>query len=61
MTFIQSLVRLIKLGKISLEDALSHSDNPDELKLEMRGISKGGRSGLFDATQGAPAASSQTY
>ena len=61
MTFNQSLVRLIKLGKISLEDALSHSDNPDELKLEMRGISKGGRSGLFDATQGAPAASSQTY
>jgi twitching motility protein PilT len=48
MTFNQSLVRLLRLGKISLEDALSSSDNPDELKLEMRGILKGARAGQFD-------------
>ena len=48
MTFNQSLVRLLRLGKIGLEEALSSSDNPDELKLEMRGIMKGARAGQFD-------------
>jgi twitching motility protein PilT len=48
MTFNQSLIRLLRLGKIGLEDALSASDNPDELKLEMRGILKGARAGQFD-------------
>jgi twitching motility protein PilT len=48
MTFNQSLVRLLKLGKIGLEDALAASDNPDEVKLEMRGIMKGARAGQFD-------------
>lgn len=47
MTFNQCLVRLIRMGKISLAEALESSDNPDELKLEMRGISKGSRSGVF--------------
>jgi twitching motility protein PilT len=49
MTFNQSLIRLLRLGKIGLEDALASSDNPDELKLEMRGIMKGARAGQFDA------------
>jgi twitching motility protein PilT len=48
MTFNQSLVRLLRMGKIGLEDALAASDNPDELKLEMRGILKGARAGQFD-------------
>ncbi|HHI80009.1 MAG TPA: PilT/PilU family type 4a pilus ATPase [Planctomycetes bacterium] len=42
MTFNQSLIRLYESGNIELEDALSASDNPDELKLQMRGITKGG-------------------
>jgi twitching motility protein PilT len=48
LTFNQSLVRLLKIGKISLEEALASSDSPDELKLEMRGILKGTRAGQFD-------------
>ena len=43
MTFNQSLIRLFEAGNISLEDALAASDNPDELKLQMRGITQGGR------------------
>jgi len=42
-TFNQSLVKLYKQGKISYEDALASADNPDELKLEIRGIAKGGK------------------
>ena len=42
MTFNQSLIRLYESGNIELEDALAASDNPDELKLQMRGITKGG-------------------
>jgi len=42
MTFNQSLIRLFQAGNISLEDALASSDNPDELKMEMRGITQGG-------------------
>ena len=41
MTFNQSLVRLIRMGEISVEDGMAASDNPGELKLELRGISKG--------------------
>ena len=41
MTFNQSLIRLYEAGNITYEDALANSDNPDELKLQMRGISKG--------------------
>ena len=43
MTFNQSLIRLFQAGNISLEDALSASDNPDELKMQMRGITQGGK------------------
>lgn len=42
MTFNQSLSKLFEAGNISLEDALASSDNPDELKMQMRGITKGG-------------------
>ncbi|MEN8151824.1 MAG: PilT/PilU family type 4a pilus ATPase [Planctomycetota bacterium] len=42
-TFNQSLVKLYKQGRISYEDALASADNPDELKLEIRGIAKGGK------------------
>ncbi len=51
MTFNQSLVRLIRQGEISLDDGLAASDNPGELKLEMRGISKGRNAkAAFDGT-----------
>jgi Tfp pilus assembly ATPase PilU len=45
MTFNQSLSRLVKAGKITVEDAVAASDNADALKLELRGISKGARVG----------------
>jgi len=41
MTFNQALANLIRQGEISLDDGLTASDNAGELKLEMRGISKG--------------------
>ncbi|PIE24372.1 MAG: type IV pili twitching motility protein PilT [Planctomycetota bacterium] len=41
MTFNQSLIRLFESGNIAYEDALASSDNPDELKLQMRGITRG--------------------
>ncbi len=41
MTFNQSLIRLFQAGNISLEDALAASDNPDDLKMQMRGITAG--------------------
>jgi Tfp pilus assembly pilus retraction ATPase PilT len=40
-SFYQSLVKLIKEGKISQEDALDFADNKDELMLALRGIKKG--------------------
>ncbi|MEE2887588.1 MAG: PilT/PilU family type 4a pilus ATPase [Planctomycetota bacterium] len=42
MTFNQSLIRLFEAGNISMDDALAASDSPDELKMQMRGISAGG-------------------
>jgi twitching motility protein PilT len=42
MTFNQSLIRLFQAGNITLEEALAASDNPDELKMQMRGITQGG-------------------
>ncbi|MCK6482251.1 MAG: PilT/PilU family type 4a pilus ATPase, partial [Planctomycetes bacterium] len=44
-TFNQALHILYKGGLISYEDAIANADNPDELKLEIRGISKGGKGG----------------
>jgi len=42
-TFNQSLKRLVEVGAISYDDALASSDDPDELGLELRGITKGNR------------------
>ena len=52
MTFNQSLIRLFEDGNISLEDALSASDNPDELQLQMRGITAGGQAAIHAAPTG---------
>ncbi len=41
MTFNQSLIRLFDAGNIALEEALAASDNPEELKMQMRGITRG--------------------
>ena len=43
MPFNQSLIRLFEAGNIALDEALAASDNPDELKMQMRGITAGGR------------------
>ncbi len=40
-TFNMSLRALYQSGVISLEEAMAAADNPDELKLEIRGIQKG--------------------
>ena len=40
-TFHQAISELYKTNLISYEDALASSDNPDELKLELRGVTKG--------------------
>jgi len=42
-TFDQCLARLYKEGRIDYHDALATADNPDELKLEIAGISRGTR------------------
>lgn len=39
-SFDQCLVRLVKAGKISAEEAVSFSDNPDEFSLALKGIKK---------------------
>ena len=39
-SFIQSLVKLVKEGKISEEDAITAADNRDEFTLALRGIKK---------------------
>lgn len=44
-TFNQSLKKLYTEQFITLEDAMAMSDNPDELQLEIRGISKGAKVG----------------
>ncbi|MDA0933324.1 MAG: PilT/PilU family type 4a pilus ATPase [Planctomycetota bacterium] len=48
MTFNQSLSRLFEAGNISLDDALAASDNPEELKMQMRGITQGGKTTMSD-------------
>jgi twitching motility protein PilT len=40
LTYNQSLKNMLERDLITLEDALSAADSPDELKLELRGISK---------------------
>lgn len=41
-TFDQGLLSLYKAGKISIENALENSTNPDELMLAIRGVKSGG-------------------
>jgi twitching motility protein PilT len=40
-TFNMSLLAHLNAGRISLDDALNASDNPDDLKLVLRGVTKG--------------------
>jgi twitching motility protein PilT len=47
-TFNQSLKQLYQGDLVSLEEALAASDNPEEFKLELKGISKGSRAADFD-------------
>jgi len=47
-TFHQALVYLYRDGAISYEDAMAAADNPDELKLELKGITKGSAAADFD-------------
>ncbi|MHC4831012.1 MAG: type IV pilus twitching motility protein PilT [Planctomycetota bacterium] len=47
-TFNQSLRRLYEAERITLEDAMGAADNPDELKLEIRGIIRGNRTSDYD-------------
>ncbi|MBI4612950.1 MAG: PilT/PilU family type 4a pilus ATPase [Planctomycetes bacterium] len=49
-TFNQSLKQLFEDDLVTLEDALAAADNPDELKLEIRGITKGTQSGMYGST-----------
>ncbi len=49
-TFNQSLKVLLEKDLITLEDALAAADNPDELKLELRGISRDVRYGTEGGT-----------
>jgi len=53
-TFNQSLVGLVRDGLIEVEEALQAADNPDELKLALRGITKG--VSTIDATYAEPPA-----
>jgi twitching motility protein PilT len=55
-TFNRSLVDLVQTGLIDYEDALSAADSPDELKLALRGITKGVSS--LEATYAPPPTSS---
>lgn len=55
-SFNQSLAQLIRDGLISLEDGLEAADNPDELQLTLRGISKGvSNSDVAFGSMGQPA------
>ncbi|RMG09363.1 MAG: PilT/PilU family type 4a pilus ATPase [Planctomycetota bacterium] len=47
-TFNQSIRALYQDDLISLEDAMKLADNPEELKMELRGIVKGARATDFD-------------
>lgn len=47
-TFNQALKILLQQDLITVDDALANANNPDELKLEIRGIQKGSKTGDFD-------------
>lgn len=46
-TFNQALIKLYNDKKVTLEDALAASSNPDELKLILRGVEGGDTTSLF--------------
>ncbi len=54
-TFNQSIVQLYRDELVDLETAMGLADNPDELKMELRGIVKGTRSSDFDFGPGTDA------
>jgi twitching motility protein PilT len=54
-TFTQSLVQLVKDGHVDVEDALRYADSPDELRLALRGITKGAGRDSVDAGEERPA------
>ena len=56
-TFNQSIVQLYRDELIDLETAMGLADNPDELKMELRGIVKGTRASDFDFGPGTDAKS----
>ena len=41
-TFDQDLVRFCKEGKITVEEAMDKSSNPDDLALKLRGVVRSG-------------------
>ena len=47
-TFNQALRKLYQNDWVTLEDAMAAADNPDELKMELKGIVKGTRTTDFD-------------
>ena len=47
-TFNQSLLDLVKSGLVTEDEALGASSTPDDLRLGLRGVSKGSSSGEFD-------------
>jgi twitching motility protein PilT len=47
-TFHQSLLSLYRDGLITYDEAMAAADNPDELKLELRGVTKGAAAMDFD-------------
>jgi twitching motility protein PilT len=53
MTFNQSLFKLYERGDITREDALSTSDNPDEMEMLFRGIQRGASTSLLPTMGGA--------
>jgi twitching motility protein PilT len=49
LTFNQSIVELARAGFVSTEEALAASDDPDEIQMDLRGFSRGGRGrAVFD-------------
>jgi twitching motility protein PilT len=52
MTFNQSLFKLYEAGSITREDALSTSDNPDEMEMLFRGIQRGASTSLLPTMGG---------
>jgi twitching motility protein PilT len=54
-TFNQSLLSLVRNGLVSEEEAMEASDAPDDLRLALRGVTKGAASNEMDLDFSAPA------